>query len=110
MIGMTFGEFVIVLIAGLISAVVIHYVVDYRFLSGGDGFLCKWIAGWVGAWLGSPVLGHWAQSLKYDSIYFVPALIGAFVGSFVITASWKAAAKTYAPQTTAKSYDMPKAA
>ena len=72
MIGMTLREFGVLLVGGLISAAVIHYVVRYRFLPGVDGFLGKWIAGWFGAWLGSPVFGHWLEMAKVGmSIWFL---------------------------------------
>lgn len=114
MIGMTLVEFSVLLVAGLVSATVIHYVVKYRFLAGIDGFLGKWMAGWVGAWLGSPVLGHWLEAAKVGNIYLVPALIGAFAGSFMGTAFWKAVAKALASQATPASRaaqpEIPKAA
>jgi len=111
MIGMGFVEFLILLVLGLISAAVIHYWIGYRFLTGGDGFVCKWIAGWVGGWVASPVLGHWFDPIMYGHVYIIPALIGAFVGSFMLTASWKAAATAYGLQaTTARPYDVSKAA
>lgn len=110
MIGMDFGGFVILLIAGLISALVIHYGADYRGLTGTDGFLMKWIVGWIGAWLGSPVLGHWFSTWNYGNVYFIPALIGAFVGSFAIAASWKAAAAAHKSQDGVKPHEIPRAA
>ena len=58
MIGMSFGGLLVLLVASLVASVVIHYLIRYRFLEGIDGFLYKVIAGWVGAWLGSPVIGH----------------------------------------------------
>lgn len=70
MIGMTLREFLVLLIAGAIAAAVIHYIVGYRFLSGVDGFLGKWITGWLGAWLGSPVLGHWFEACGSLRAYF----------------------------------------
>jgi uncharacterized membrane protein YeaQ/YmgE (transglycosylase-associated protein family) len=94
MIGMCLGAFLVLLILGLIAAVVVYFVIRYRFLEGLDGFLAKWIAGWLGAWLGSPVLGHWL--VKTRDIYVIPALVGAFVGAFLVTATWKASAKVYA--------------
>ncbi len=93
MLGMNFGAFLVLLVAGLIAAVVIHYLIRYRFLEGLDGFLGKCIAGWVGAWLGSPVLGHWFERVKVADIYLVPALVGAFAGGFSVAAFWKAMAK-----------------
>ncbi len=93
MLGMNFEAFLVLLVAGLIAAAVIHYVIRYRFLEGLDGFLGKWIAGWVGAWLGSPVLGHWFEPVKLADIYLIPALVGAFAGVFSVAAFWKAIAK-----------------
>ena len=93
MIGMNFWAFLVLLVAALIAAVVIHYVIRYRFLEGCDGFLGKWMVGWLGAWLGSPVLGHWFERVKLADIYLIPALLGAFAGAFAGTALWKAATK-----------------
>ena len=93
MIGMSFWAFVVLLVAGLIAAGVLHYVVRYRFLEGLDGFVAKWIAGWLGAWLGSPVLGHWFERVKLADIYLIPALLGAFAASFALAAAYKAHAK-----------------
>jgi uncharacterized membrane protein YeaQ/YmgE (transglycosylase-associated protein family) len=97
MIGMNFWAFLVLLVAGLVAAAVIHYVARYRFLEGFDGFLAKVIAGWVGAWLGSPILGHWFEAVKIANIYLIPALLGAFAGAFVVVASAKAMAKAIAP-------------
>ncbi len=35
----------------------------------------KLIVGWFGAWLGSPVFGHWLW--KIENVYVVPAILGA---------------------------------
>ena len=95
MIGMNFRALLILFVAALIAAGVIHYVIRYRFLDGFDGFVGKCIAGWVGAWLGSPVLGHWFERAKLANVYLIPALLGAFVGAFVVTATGKALAKAF---------------
>ncbi len=94
MIGMGLADFLVLLVIGLIAAVVLHFVICYRFLGGLDGFLATWIAGWLGAWLGPPVLGHWL--FKIRGVYLIPALVGAFVGAFLVTVTWKASAKVYA--------------
>jgi uncharacterized membrane protein YeaQ/YmgE (transglycosylase-associated protein family) len=95
MIGMNFWGFLVLLVAGLIAATVLHYVICYRFLEGFDGAVGKLIAGWLGAWLGSPVLGHWFEPAKLANIYLIPALLGAFVGAFVVAATGKALAKAF---------------
>jgi uncharacterized membrane protein YeaQ/YmgE (transglycosylase-associated protein family) len=98
MIGMGFGSFVVLFVAGLIAAAVVHYVARYRILQGFDGFLAKLITGWLGGWLGSPVLGHWFEPVKIAGVYIVPALLGAFALSFALTAAGKAVAEVSAPR------------
>ena len=93
MIGMNFWAFLVLLVAAVIAAVVIHYVLHYRLLEGLDGAVGKLIAGWLGAWLGTPVLGHWFERVKLADVYLIPALLGAFAGAFVVTAFGKATAK-----------------
>jgi uncharacterized membrane protein YeaQ/YmgE (transglycosylase-associated protein family) len=88
MIGMSFLSFLTLLILGLIAAIAVHSIIRYRMLNGVDGFLAKWIGGWIGAWLGSPVLGHWW--VQVQSVYLIPALIGAFVGAFSFVVLTKA--------------------
>jgi uncharacterized membrane protein YeaQ/YmgE (transglycosylase-associated protein family) len=112
MIGMGFWAFLVMLVAGVIAAAVVHYVARYRFLEGFDGFLGKVIAGWVGAWLGSPIIGHWFERVKIANIYLIPALLGAFAGVFVVVATAKAMAKASAPTIilSAQSHETRKAA
>lgn len=98
MIGIDFRGFLVLSVAGLVAAVVIHYILRYRFIEGFDGFLGKWIAGWFGGWLGSPVLGHWFEKAKMANIYLIPAFLGAFAGAFAVTAFWKALAKAFPPR------------
>ncbi len=95
MIGMGFGSFLVLLVAGVVAAGVIHYGARYRFLEGVDGFIGKCLAGWVGGWLGSPVLGHWFEPVKFGNVYLIPALLGAFAGAFMLPATAKALAKAF---------------
>lgn len=99
MIGMNFWAFLVLLVASVIAALVIHYLVRYRCLEGFDGFLGHWIVGWVGAWLGSPVLGHWFKPVKLADIYLIPALIGAFALAFIGTAFSKVLGKSFSAKT-----------
>ena len=84
------------LVISLIVALIVHFAIHYRFLEHIDGFFWKWIVGWVGAWLGTPVLGHWFDGVSISTVYIIPAFIGAFIGAFVATATWKAYAKALA--------------
>ena len=47
---------------------------------------------WLGGWLGSPVLGHWWEMLRYEDIYLAPAFLGAFVAVFGTVLFFKAMA------------------
>jgi uncharacterized membrane protein YeaQ/YmgE (transglycosylase-associated protein family) len=90
MIGMGFAPFITLLILGLVAALATHVLARYYVLAGLDGFMCAWIAAWIGGWLGTPVFGHW--SMRSGNVYFVPAILGAFTGAFVVTAALKALA------------------
>lgn len=93
LIGMRFLSFLILAILSLFAAIIVHSAIRYRFLNGAEGFLGKWILGWICAWLGPAVLGHWFGAVMLWNIYIIPALIGAFVGAFGGTALCRAAAK-----------------
>ncbi len=99
MIGMGFLAFVTLLAISFVAAIVVHSGFRYRFLSGIDGFLAKWIIGWVGAWIASPVLGYWFGGVSVGNQYIIPAFIGAFSGAFMTTAVCKAVAKMRAAGT-----------
>jgi uncharacterized membrane protein YeaQ/YmgE (transglycosylase-associated protein family) len=93
MIGMGFGAFLTLFVISFIAAAVIHYGFHYRFLNGIDGFFTKWIFGWLGAWIASPVLGHWFAGFAIGGQYIVPAFLGAFSTAFLIAAVAKAMAR-----------------
>ncbi len=100
LIGMHFAAFLVLLILSLITVLIVHYVIRYRQLDGFDGFMWKWIVGWIGAWLGTPVLGHWFDGVAIANIYIIPALLGGFIGAFISTLIWKAETKALAHKTT----------
>lgn len=93
MIGMGFGAFLTLCVISLIGAAVIHYGFGYRFLSGYDGFVAKWIVGWLGAWVAAPVYGYWFHGLSIQGQYLLPAFLGACSAAFMATAACKVAAK-----------------
>jgi uncharacterized membrane protein YeaQ/YmgE (transglycosylase-associated protein family) len=91
MLGMNFLSFLVLTLIGAVAAIAYHDVFRYRFLEGTDARLGKLIVGWFGAWLGSPVFGNW--SWKVESVYIVPALLGAFAAIHLSMLLWKALAK-----------------
>ncbi len=98
MLDMGFVSFLTLLIISLIAALIVHYAIRYRVLEGVDGFLWKWVIGWVGAWLGSPVLGHWFDGIRISGVYVIPAFLGGFIGAFVAALVWRAEAKAVTHQ------------
>jgi len=76
MIGMSFISFMELLGISVVVALVLHYLVKYRNIAGFEGFLGKVIIGWLGAWLGSPVFGHWPARLSFAEVYPIPAFLG----------------------------------
>jgi uncharacterized membrane protein YeaQ/YmgE (transglycosylase-associated protein family) len=91
MLGMSLVSFAVLLIIGAVIAVVYHSIAQYRFLEGNDALFGKLIMGWFGAWLGSPVIGHWLW--KIENVYIVPAILGAIATIHLTTLMWKALAK-----------------
>lgn len=82
MIGMSFISFAIVLIIGVVVSAVLHYGLKYYVTPGLESFYLKVALAWVGAWLGSPVLGYWPHAipfLHYESIWFIPAILGSLI-------------------------------
>jgi uncharacterized membrane protein YeaQ/YmgE (transglycosylase-associated protein family) len=91
MLGMSLLSFLTLTLVGAVVAVAYHYVIRYRFLEGYDALFGKLIVGWFGAWIGSPVLGHWLW--KVENVYVLPAILGAIVTIHLTVLTGKALAK-----------------
>ena len=78
MIGIDFACFIILLIISVVVSVILHYGCKFYIMPGTTSFISKIIIGWLGAWLGSPVFGHWWEGLNYCHVYIVPAILGSF--------------------------------
>ena len=77
MIGMDFISFLILLIISVVVSAILHYGLKYYVRPTFDSFITKVIFGWLGAWLGSPVLGYWFSGLAYENVYIIPAILGS---------------------------------
>lgn len=80
MIGMRFLSFLILLAISVAVSAALHYGFKYRATEGYLSFTSKVVVGWVGAWLGTPVLGAWPRGipfLRFESIFILPAILGA---------------------------------
>jgi uncharacterized membrane protein YeaQ/YmgE (transglycosylase-associated protein family) len=77
---MDFVSFLILLIISVVVSGILHYGLNYYVTPGVWSFCSKVAVGWVGAWVGSPVLGHWPSripGLHYGDVWIVPAILGA---------------------------------
>jgi uncharacterized membrane protein YeaQ/YmgE (transglycosylase-associated protein family) len=99
MLGMSLLSFLVISLIGAVVAVAYHYVIRYRFLEGNDALFGKLIVGWFGAWIGSPVLGHWLW--KVETVYVVPAILGAIAAIQLTVLTGKALAKLASMRPTA---------
>jgi len=91
MIGMSLLSFLILSAIAVLVAVIFQYVLHYGFLEGTESLIGKIAVGWLGGWLGPPILGHWL--FQIGEIYVVPALLGSAAGIFLSVAALKALAK-----------------
>jgi uncharacterized membrane protein YeaQ/YmgE (transglycosylase-associated protein family) len=91
MLGMSLLSFLVLTLIGAVVAAVYHYVIRYRILDSHDAAVGKLIVGWLGAWLGSPILGHWLW--KVENVYIVPAVLGAIAAIHLVVLTGKASGK-----------------
>jgi hypothetical protein len=95
MMGMNFESFSTLLIIGIVVTVLWHWIVRYRFMTGGGALLGELAVAWLGGWLGSPVLGHWFWRIR--DVYIVPAILGAIVAVHLGVLSCKVLAQILTP-------------
>jgi len=83
MIGMAFSSFVVLLCISVIVSSALHYGLKFYMIPGYTSFFGKVMLGWIGAWIGSPMLGHWGPALDGVDIYMFPAVLGC-LGALVL--------------------------
>ena len=74
MVGLCFISFLWLLIIAVVVSAVMYYAFNIRLATG---YWMQLITAWIGAWLGSPVFGHWFEQVKLTEIYIIPAILGA---------------------------------
>jgi len=84
MIGINFVSFLILLIISIAVSAILHYGLKFYIRPGIVSFFSKVIFGWIGAWLGSPVFGHWFGGMVYETIYIIPAILGSLALLIII--------------------------
>ena len=86
MIGMSFSSFLTLLVIGAVWALVFRSMLKLKVFQNREGYLCALITGWIGAWIGSPVLGYWGWMVPGTNVYLVPALLGSIAAIYALAA------------------------
>ena len=75
-----FISFVILLVISVIVSGILHYgfKLTSRTVQDHWAFVTKIIVGYYGAWWGTARYGKWFDGLNYQSVYYIPAILGAF--------------------------------
>jgi uncharacterized membrane protein YeaQ/YmgE (transglycosylase-associated protein family) len=97
MIGMDFASFLALLIISVLVSGILHYGFKFYVRAGTASYLSKVVIGWFGAWLGSPVFGHWWEGLNYEQVYYVPAILGSLAMVFLVVDCVKTCGAVCAP-------------
>ncbi len=73
-------SFIILLVISVIVSAVLHYGFKFTSRTAPDhwAFVTKIIVGYYGAWWGTAIYGEWWEPLNYQSVYYIPAILGAF--------------------------------
>ncbi|MEW5900129.1 MAG: hypothetical protein AB1715_01560 [Acidobacteriota bacterium] len=77
MTGMDFGSFLVLLVISAVVSAILHFGFKYYARPGLASFFSKVIVGWFGAWLGSPIFGHWFEGIEVEGVYIIPAILGS---------------------------------
>ena len=77
MFGMDFISFLILLVISVAVSAALHWGLRYYVIPGLGSYFSKVVIGWIGAWLGSPVFGHWWEGVNYEQVYYIPAILGS---------------------------------
>ncbi len=77
MFGMGFISFLILLVISVAVSAALHWGLKYYVIPGLGSYFSKVVIGWIGAWLGSPVFGHWWEGVNYEQVYYIPAILGS---------------------------------
>jgi uncharacterized membrane protein YeaQ/YmgE (transglycosylase-associated protein family) len=77
MFAMDFVSFLILLVISAVVSAGLHFGLKYYVIPGLASYFSKIVIGWIGAWLGSPVFGHWWEGVNYQQVYLIPAILGS---------------------------------
>src|SRR5262249_45005692 len=83
---MSFASFVTLFVIGAVCALCVYGMTKMEMLRAPEGYLLDLIAGWIGAWIGTPVVGHWSWMVTETNVYLVPAVVGSLAAIYTLAA------------------------
>ena len=94
---MNFSSFLALFVISAVCAFVFNSMLKLKLIHRGEGYLCELIMGWIGAWISSPVLGHWSWMVPRTSVYLVPAIVGLIAAIYTLAALLRVVESVLAP-------------
>ncbi len=70
-------SFLVLLVISVVVSAILHYGLKYYATPGIWSFCSKIVIGWIGAWLGTPVLGSWPAGVAVGPVFYIPAILGS---------------------------------
>ena len=96
MFGMTFSSFLALLVIGAACALFLSRIPQPRPL-GTAAYIGQLIVGWLGAWIGSAVVGHWGWIIPTTNVYLLPAAISSLAAIYALIESVKIVERLLTP-------------
>ena len=96
MIGITFSSFLALLVIGAACALFLSGILQPRPV-GTAAYIGQLIVGWLGAWVGSAVVGHWGWIIPTTNVYVLPALISSLAAIYALIESVKIVERLLTP-------------
>ena len=72
-----FLSFLVLLVISVVASLLIQYVARIEPIKGIRGLINNICVGFIGAWLGHPIFGHWFKPVRIWDVYIIPALLGS---------------------------------
>ena len=72
-----FLSFLVLLVISIVVALLMQYVARIEPIKGIRGLINNICVGFIGAWLGHPIIGHWFKPIRIWDVYIIPALLGS---------------------------------
>jgi len=80
-----FLSFLVLLLISVVASLLIQYVAKIEPIKGMRGLINNICIGFIGAWLGHPIFGHWFKPVRIWDVYIIPALLGSALFIYIFS-------------------------